>query len=192
MSQRHTSLQPSSEALLDSLSKLRRVVRRVWSATSESEILIAVTEATAEHFGDADFAGVFKRIQLGQWYYPVLIGGEEFTSALTEIHFRLNDGFNATQIDESMLQGVLTRPGQVGTRHELYPTLTVKDRLETVFADVGFRNANFLAAHIRSREDFEATIFANYIPGKHFSELERAMLGWLGDVASVALSAASH
>jgi hypothetical protein len=163
----------------------------MWSATSESEILIAVTEATAEHFGDADFAGVSKRIRSGQWYYPVFIASEEFQNALIEIHFRLNDGLSATQIDESMLQGVLTGPGQVGTRPELHRGLSVKHRIDRALEDVGFGSGNFLAAHIRSREDFEATIFAKYSSGKQLSELERAMLGLLADVASVALSTSS-
>ena len=191
MGRKHSSLQPSSEALLDSLRKLQRVVRRVWSATSESEILIVVNEATVEHFGDADFVGASQRIRPGQWHYPVLIDGEESLSALTELHLRLADSLGPAQFDESMLQGVLTRPGQVGTRHELYPLLTVKHRLDRAFEDVGLANTNFLAAHIRSRDDFEATIFANYIRGKDFSETERALLAMLADLASIALSSRS-
>lgn len=45
------------------ISALRSIARRVWSATSETEILTVVVEAAARTFPDSDFAGAFKRVQ---------------------------------------------------------------------------------------------------------------------------------
>jgi hypothetical protein len=50
-------------------------------------------------------------------------------------------------------------------------------------------DANFIDAHIKSREGIEATVFAVYVDGKKdFTELDRAVFGTLADLASLALS----
>jgi hypothetical protein len=88
-----------------------------------------------------------------------------------------------------MLHGVLTEPGHVGTRHKLHRNLSEKQRIDRTFARFGFEATNFLDAHIKSREGMEATIFAVYVDGKKdFNELDRAVLGTLADLASLALS----
>jgi transcriptional regulator with XRE-family HTH domain len=172
-----------------SISTLRSVARRVWSATSESEILTAVVEAAAQTFPDSDFAGAFKRVRPGEWEYPVLFGGKRVRTKLVDLHAELFDGLNAAQIDEVMLYGVLTEPGQVGTRDELHRNLTIKSRIDKAFESVGFEGANFLDARVKSREGVEATIFVNYVDGyKSFSELDRSVLGSLADLASLAVS----
>jgi transcriptional regulator with XRE-family HTH domain len=175
--------------LSSSITPLRTAARRVWSATSESEILVTVAEAVNDLFADADFVGAFTRVEPGQWDYPVVIGGDHWEGRLTELRHELNDGLHPVQIDEAMLHTVLTEPGQVGTRRELHRNLTVKHRIDTAFRSVGFEAATFLKAHVKSREGFEATIFAHYMAGdKDFSELDRSLLGALADLASVALA----
>ena len=137
----------------------------MWSATSEFEVLVAI----------ADF--------------PVHIGAGHWQGRLTELFGELYEGLRPAQIDEIMLHGVLTEPGQVGTRHELHRNLTTKARIDKAFERVGFHDANFLDAHVKSREGFEATIFANYVAGdKDFSELDRSLFGVLADLGSVALT----
>ena len=175
--------------LSSSISALRSVARRVWSATSEFEILTAVVEAAAQIFPDSDFAGAFKRVQPGGWEYPVLYGGKRVRTTLGDLHAELFAGLSAAQIDEAMLYGALTEPGQVGTRAELHRNLTVKSRIDKAFDSVGFDGANFLDAHVKSREGVEATIFVNYVDGyRSFSQLERFVLGSLADLASLAVS----
>jgi transcriptional regulator with XRE-family HTH domain len=175
--------------LSSSISAVRSVARRVWSAASESEILTAVVEAAAQTFPDSDFAGAFKRVRPGEWEYPVLIGGKRVRTELVDLHAELFAGLSAAQIDEAMLYGSLTEPGQVGTRDELHRNLTIKSRIDKAFESVGFEGANFLDARVKSREGVEATIFVNYVDGyKPFSELDRFVLGSLADLASLAIS----
>jgi transcriptional regulator with XRE-family HTH domain len=175
--------------LSSSISALRPVARRVWSATSESEILTAVVEAAAKAFPDSDFAGAFKRVRPGDWTYPVLFGGRRVRTTLADLHAELFGGLSAAQVDEVMLHGALTEPGQVGTRAELHRDLTVKSRIDEAFKSTGFEGANFLDALVKSREGTEATIFVNYVDGyKSFSELDRFVLGSLADLASLAIS----
>ena len=175
--------------LSTSLAPLRTATRRVLSATSELEVLTAVTEAIAEHFRDADFVGTFNRVRIGQWNYPAIIGGRRVRSTLALLHEELFDGLTPEQIDEVMLHGVLTEAGQVGTRRELHRNISVKHRIDSAFESAGFEGANFIDAHVKSREGFEATVFANYVTGnKQFSELDCSLLGTLADLASLALS----
>ena len=183
------NLDAALQDLSSSISALRSVARRVWSATSESEILTAVAEAAAQTFPDSDFAGAFKRVQPGEWEYPVLFGGKRVRTKLVDLHAELFAGLSAAQIDEAMLYGALTEPGQVGTRDELHRNLTIKSRIDKAFKSAGFEGANFLDAHVKSREGVEATIFVNYVDGyKSFSELDRSVLGCLADLASLAVS----
>jgi transcriptional regulator with XRE-family HTH domain len=175
--------------LSGSIVPLRTAARRLWSATSELEILSTVAEAINGIFDDSDFTGAFKRIQPGQWEFPVIIGGEKLLNNIAELHHTLTLGMTPEQIDETMLYGVLTEPGQVGTRHELHRHLSQKRRVDRAFASRGFEATNFLDAHVKSREGIEATIFAVYVDGKKdFTELDRGVLGTLADLASLALS----
>jgi transcriptional regulator with XRE-family HTH domain len=175
--------------LSGSIVPLRTAARRLWSATSESDILVTVAEAITGIFDDSDFAGAQKRMQPGCWDFPVIIGGEHLTNAVTELIHTLTVGMTPAQIDETMLYGVLTEPGQVGTRHELHRNLSQKHRIDQTFSSIGFGATDFLDAHIKSREGIESTVFAVYVDGKKdFSELDRAVFGTLADLASLALS----
>jgi transcriptional regulator with XRE-family HTH domain len=168
---------------------LRTAARRLWSATSESEILLVVTEAVAGIFDDADLAGAQKRTQAGWWDFPVVIGSEHLQNGITELVQTLLTGMTPAQIDETMLYGILTEPGQVGSRHELHRNLSQKDRVDRTFAGHGFEATNFLDGHVKSREGLESTIFVVYVDGqKDFTELDRAVFGTLANLASLALS----
>jgi transcriptional regulator with XRE-family HTH domain len=175
--------------LSGSVAPLRASARRLWSATSESEILLASIEAIAGIFDDSDFSGAFKRIEPGRWDYPVVIGGEHLRNAIAELDHSLREGLTPAQIDETKGYSVLTQPGQVRTRHELYRHNPHKDRIDQKFAGVGFGAANFIETHVKSRDGIEATAFTAYVNGmKDFTELDREILGALAVVASLALS----
>jgi len=168
---------------------LRTAARRLWSATSEAEILSEAAEAINTIFDDSDFSGAFKRVQPGVWDFPIILGGNTYSNAIAELHHNLIVGMTPEQIDETMLYGVLTQPGQVGTRHELHRSVSQKDRINRTFASMGFESTNFIDAHVKSRGGREATIFATYVYGtRDFTEFDRAVMGALADLASLALS----
>lgn len=187
-----SALSDRSIAVLDAfgtLVPLRTAARRLWSATSESEILLAVAEAITSLCNGSDVVGAQKRARPGQWDFPVFIGGVHLQTAIAEMVSDLLDGMTEAEIDETMLYGVLTQPGQIGTRHELHRRLTKRPRVYRAFASHGFETMDFIDVHIRSREGAEATAFAVYVNGqKDFSELDRALLETLGCLASLALS----
>lgn len=177
---------PSSAALLDSVRWLRKVVRRLWSAGSVNEILTTVTEAGTEHFNDAEMVGVYQRIGPGQWHYPVVFENGRAPRRAADLHFRLRAGLSPVQIDESMLHGALAR-GEVGTTRELIRTASVKEHVFSALKDEGFEGGDCLASQVKSVDGVEVTIFVSYLEKrKLFSELDRALLGFLADVASLA------
>jgi transcriptional regulator with XRE-family HTH domain len=175
--------------LTSSVVPLRTAARRLWSATSELEILSTVADAIGEIFDDSDVVGAQKRIQPGRWEFPVTIGADHLLNTIGELVQTLTVGMTPAQIDETMLHGVMTEPGQVGTRRELHRNLSQKHRIDRTFAGVGFEATNFIDAHIKSREGIEATVFAVYVDGKKdFTEFDRSVMGALVDLASLALS----
>ena len=181
------SLQPSTADVLDSIGGLRNFVRRVWSASSVSEIFTTVTETIAENFKGAEQVGVFRRIQPGEWDYPVVLEDGKLRSRAADLHFRLREGLAPEQIDESMLHGLLTAPGEVGTWRDLLRNASVKRRVDSALQVEGLKNANCLNSYVTSDDGIEATIFVSYLTqAKEFSELDQALLGTLADVASFA------
>ena len=180
------SLQSSSAALLDSVRSLRKVVRRVLSASSVSEILTSVTEAVAERFTDAAIVGVYQRVGPGQWDYPVVFENGRLPRGTEDVHFRLRDGLTPAQVDESMLYGVLSAPGEVGTLRELLRCPRVKEHVYSALKAEGFEDADCLVAQVKSGDGVEVTMFVAYhTERKLFSEFDRAQLGLLADVASL-------
>jgi transcriptional regulator with XRE-family HTH domain len=175
--------------LTSSIFPLQAAARQLWSATTESEILLVVAEAITAIFNDSDLVGAQKRIQPGQWDFPVVIGGNHVQNTITEMFRSLMVGMTVAEIDETMMRGVLTEPGQVGTRPELHRSLSQKRRMDETFTAYGFGDSNFLAGHVKSRKGIEATVFAIYVDGQRdFTDLDRAVLGTLANLASLALS----
>ena len=182
------SLRPSSTDFLDSVTRLRNVVRRVWSAGSVIEIVTTLAETVAQSFKDAEMVGAYQRIQPGRWDYPVVLECDRVPSgAADHLHVRLRDGLTPEQIDESMLHAALTTPGDVGTWRESLRNTSVKMHVASALEAEGLENADCLNSFIKSGDGVEVTLFVSYLSQpKEFSEIDRTLLGTLADVASLA------
>jgi transcriptional regulator with XRE-family HTH domain len=177
------------DGALQSMQALRIAARRIWCASSETEIMGTVTEAVSAVFPDAEIVGTFRRIQPGRWEYPVVLGGNRFVSSLGDLQEELRDGLTPEQIDDVMLHGSRRLAGQVAMRAELHRNISVQRRIASAFESAGFTSAHCVHAHIRSDNSFEGAIFAHYVvKADDFSELDRVALGTLADLASLALS----
>jgi transcriptional regulator with XRE-family HTH domain len=177
-----------TQQLARSITPLRTASRRLWSATTESEILLVVAEAMTSIFDDSDMVGAQRRLLPGEWAFPIVIGDDHLQSSIADMVGDLLSGMTAAEIDETMLHGILTEPGQVGTRRELHSNLSRKRRVDQTFATHGFGTTTFIDAHIRGRTGDGTTVFAVYANGKKdFTELDRAVFGTLADLASLAL-----
>ena len=93
------------------------------------------------------------------------------------------------QIDDVMLHGSGRLAAQGATRAELHRNISVQRRIARAFESAGFVSAHCVHAHIRSDDSFEGAIFAHYVvKADDFSELDRAAIDSLADLASLALS----
>jgi transcriptional regulator with XRE-family HTH domain len=181
-------LTPSSRAMSESVGSLGTFARRLWAASSEREIVNLIAETVSWHFRDADLVGVICRINSGVWEYPAVLGPESVQDRLAEAEFELVQCLTPVEIEETKLHGVFSGPGQVGDRYELHRGLRTRRAINCAFAHVGFENANFLCAPVRSSADFEAIIFTNYVNRiTAFSPLERELLAAISEMSSLAL-----
>ena len=183
------SLRRSSAALLESARFFRKAVRRICSTSSKCELFSALTETIAEHFKDAEMVGVFRRIETGQWDYPTVLENGRLEERIPELHFQMRRGLTPAQIDETMLHGKLTAPGDVGEWRSSLRTPFVKDQIASASAAAGMDHADCLIARVASDDGTEAAIFVtSYKTGvKVFDEFDRALLGVIADVGSLAM-----
>jgi transcriptional regulator with XRE-family HTH domain len=186
------TLQPATLQILEALSFARRVARRMWSVTTQTEALTALSEHLSEYYPEVDFVGGYTRVKPGVWQFPAVIGKDVVQERVGDLLGGLCRGLKPEEIDEIMLQRVLTEPGQIGSRRELHSRLRLARQTEQAFSRAGMSDAEFLGAHIRSNDGFEANVFvASLMRSREFSEIERALLSTVTDVASLALSSVS-
>ena len=186
----HVSLRKESRDLLESMSSQHRIVRRLFAASAENEILPILSEEIATRYKDAAFCGANHQEAPGKITFPAVIADKRLVSQFSEVLYGFQQNFNAAQMDEAALYGVLVEPGQVGDRSELHRNLTVRSQLQNIFADARLGDATFLVSHIRSNLNYRAILFTYFSETRHFTEMERAQMRAFGDLASLALSQA--
>jgi transcriptional regulator with XRE-family HTH domain len=186
----HVSLRQESRDLLESISSLHGIARRLLAASEESEILTILSEEVATRYEDAVFCGANHYEGFGEVTFPVVMADERLVSQFSEMLYGFQHDFSAAQMDEAALYGVLLEPGQVGDRFQLHGNLTVRPQLENIFTQAGLREATFLVSHVRSNLDYRANLFAHFAGARAFSELERAEMSALAHLGSLALSQA--
>ncbi len=83
----------------------------------------------------------------------------------------------------------MVQPGELITRSEreaLFPDLAAKEA--PVLKGIGMPDLSFAMASIRSQRGFDARLLAVHHRAHDFSEIDRAQLSTLAEVASLALS----
>ena len=182
-------LAPDSLELWEAMQALRSAARRVWSASSEIEVMTVLTEILADRFSDHEMLGTFQRAAPGLWAFPVTLGDSRLQRRVQNLLADIAADLTVDDIDQIMLHDVLTEPGQVGTSRELYDGLPSAPAVQAGFERAGFGSAEYLDAHVRSNRGFRSTIFVAYLTSSRpFSDLDRAVVGMLTDVGSLALS----
>jgi len=175
------ALSAHSTAALDAFGRLRRVTRRLWNASTEAEALTIVREYAMEQL-EPDLMVTRTRDGPGHWAYAGTgdsHSGERVEQLDELIRTRLGD----TAVDDALCYPILAQPGELLTRHERIVTAD-SGELDAV----GWSNISFAIASVRSQGGFVARVLAVHHVEHSFSELERAELSVLADLASLALS----
>jgi transcriptional regulator with XRE-family HTH domain len=177
----------TSREILDAFGSLRRLMRRLWAATSEADALTVIREQALTQLG-ADAILTRTRVAEGSWDQAASgdPGGDERGQHCQGL---IRQRWGAPIVDDSHVYSFLKRPGEVVTRPERdarWPVLAAKIR--EALNGVDSAEATWAMANVQTEHGFVARLMAVHNTRYEFSETERAMLGTLSDLASVALS----
>lgn len=184
---RATSLTDRSIAVLETIASLRSVTRRLWSATTGAEALTLVREYAMTQLAP-DATVTVTRIREGYWDYAVT-GANDEGERLKRFDALVRERWGACTIDDLLCYTLMAQPGDVVTRADrnaYFPDLAAK--VQPALDTLGFSDVSFATAHVQSRHAFVARIVAFHRTAYAYSEIERAHLGTLADLTSLALS----
>jgi transcriptional regulator with XRE-family HTH domain len=178
---RSAALTDRSTALLAAFGWLRPVTRRLWAATTEAEALTIVREYAMAQLSP-DLMITRTRVGAGHWAYAGT-GDSHSGERVEQLDELLRNRLGQTAVDESLCYPVMGQPGELLTRYER-AAVTDGGELDAV----GWSDVSFAIACVRSQGGFVARLLALHHTAHPFSELERAELSVLADLASLALS----
>jgi transcriptional regulator with XRE-family HTH domain len=175
-----------STSVLESFAVVRAAMKRLWSATTEVEALETVAEHVAGIVTDADLVFYVRRLREGEWEWPYVLdrgmgarNREAFASATARM--------TPAEVDEFLFYPQLSRAGEVGTP-DVYTASAVRNAYHDIFCDPTVNLGSLLHARVRSRNDFIGGFTVKHL-GKHeYSAEQRAIMGTLAELTSVALS----
>jgi transcriptional regulator with XRE-family HTH domain len=174
------TLTERSTAALDGFGRLRRLTRRLWVATTEAEVLTVIREYAMTQL-NPDLMITRTRVAPGRWAYAGT-GDSHSGERVEQLDELLCDRWGETAVDDCLCYPLMAQPGELLTRHER----TVADSGE--LDAVGWSDISFAIASVRSQGGFVGRLLAVHHNAHRYSELERAELSVLADLASVALS----
>jgi transcriptional regulator with XRE-family HTH domain len=177
---RLTSLTPRSTTVLDAFRSLRRLTMRLWAASTEAEALTMVREHAMTALAP-DAIVTCTRLEEGCWGDAAT--GEDDACA-NRFHTLIRQRWGDGAIDGLHCYTSTAEPGEVMTHCECdqrCPGVSAKVRVVRT-------NVSFATANVRSQRGFFARLSVVHFGSHEYSEIERAQLSGLADLASLALS----
>ena len=181
---RSASLTERSTMILQAFGSLRRLMRRLCAATSETEALTLVREHATTMLS-SDAMVTFTRVGEGRWVRAVT--GHDGDDRGERFH-TLFPKWRSAVIDDLQCYTLLTQPGDVITRAERnarYPELAAM--ADRVLEALAYSDVSFALAHIQSRGGLVARIQVLHHMVREYSELERTQLAALANLTSLVL-----
>lgn len=186
-------LRPQSGHILEAFATIRSLAGRLWTATSEAEMLSLVREYLAMQFAP-DVSVSAEQTTQGEWK-PVPIGSADACRRLQDFHSFMHGHSHPGPRYECLhpILGPPARmPGEVVTRSEqTMPNRQFAVQFGKALALVNWRDMDFILGRVQSRNGFTARIAAIYNSGHDFSEQDRATMSTIADLTSFALSPTS-
>lgn len=174
-----------SSEILESFSWVRSTTKRLWVATSEIEAYTDVSERISERLKDATLVDWMRRNDSGVWerHCVAARASNRVVSAVEDLCAAFS---TEGEHDNLLLYPELHEPGAVGTSEQLSDS-TQRARV-SVFSSRGVAVQDFVHARVRSRGGQIGGFNIAYEMGRSVSETERAVLGTLAQLVSLALS----
>lgn len=185
---RSASLMDSSIAVIEAFGSLRGVMRRLWAATTEAEALTVVREYAMTQFAP-DAMLTRARVAEGCWDHAATGDSDDDQRGQQYISL-LGERWGPSAIDDSQCYPLMAQPGELMTRSERDARLPdlAHQRVREALDAVGWGHLSFVMACVRSQQGFVARILAVHYGDHEYSAIERAQLGTLADLTSLALS----
>ena len=183
---RSGQLRPDSTSVLQ-LASLRPILRRLWSASSETEIFANVLEFTQSIFPEADNVHYSRRVGPRQWDMPLGLGPENAQRRLESL-LELFSELSPDKLEQITVSDRLVRPGDtlVLRRFGDIPAVQNIPHFQRRF---GLANSSKIGSRVRSRKGFVANITLVRIEGCFdVSDSRVPILSTLADITSLALS----
>jgi transcriptional regulator with XRE-family HTH domain len=185
---RRAGLRAEASAVLEAFSSLRRIARRLWSATTELEALTIVSEDGALRFDRPDVVLVTARAAPGLWTLPVVLANTDGIRRTETLLSECASALGPSQVDDLMSYGFINEPGKVGVRSELPYEESVDEPFRRALEQVKWPDLGVMFSHIRTRHGFAAQFTVMHSDGRDYSETDRATLSVLASLTSLALN----
>ncbi len=179
-----SSLTDTSTAFLDALGSLRRVIVRLWAATTEAEALTVVREYAMTELAP-DVMVTCTRAGEGRWDDATT--GDD-GGRVKRLHALIGDHCSAGAIDDLHCFPLLTSPGELVTRPQRDARFADQAGLRRALDALDWSGFSCAMALVRSQSGFVAQLQAIHHSAHAFTEIERAHLSALAEVTSLALS----
>jgi transcriptional regulator with XRE-family HTH domain len=167
--------------------RIRSVGRRLWSASTIDETLEIAAEEVAAHFADADLVLFVQRLGDGRWRYRFVVDRGQGTQN-AEMYADLASSLTPRAFDQIVLYPILSQPGDVGSRDTLLQATSVGTAYEKGLTKFGLTSWTFVHARVRSHGGITAGITVKHAHTFDYSDTDRAFIGAVGSIASLALS----
>jgi transcriptional regulator with XRE-family HTH domain len=181
-----THLRDDSTASLEAFTRLRSLIKPLWAATSVDDVLTTATERIADCFEGAFLVHTARRQRPGVWESQPLDDAQDLNDASDLLREMNALSLTSETIDAAYLYPQLVNAGDVGTE-DLHP-LPLQHEVQKVVARSRLPTFSFLKGRVRSRSGLIAGISIWHESGHAYSASDRAVLGAVAELTSLALS----
>lgn len=177
-------LRADPNAILETFCRLRSMAKRLWTASSEFEAFVDVSERMTDWFDDAIIVQWMRRGGVGLWErHYVLNRGSKLVQSIGEDICKAT--MSTREHDQFMLYPQVAEAGAVGDASDLARE-TRQVRLKA-YAAHGVNAPDFIHGRVHSRTGLIGGFTIVHEMGHDYSETERAVLGTLAELTSFAL-----
>jgi transcriptional regulator with XRE-family HTH domain len=171
------------------LSSLQPVLRRLWAASSEADIITSVLEFAQELFPRTDVILCTNHVAQGYWTHAVTLGPDPVQQRIANLAELIASECTVSEIDQWFLHGVLVQPGETVLFHQVWSELGIIDMIPNFLQRVGLGHSSVLISHVRSRKNFVGNLAIGRAGAPYeFPVTNATIFGALADLASLALS----
>ena len=183
---RQRALSDSSKAALEGFTMLRTAAKALASATSEADALAVAGEELTAWFDDAKMVAGMRRFESGLWDRQCIVD-RGVGAGVREIWAELTSTLSLRQNDDFLNFPALSQPGDVGTP-ALYRSSPAIRARNAAYARQGIVVMEFIHGTVRTSRGLVAGIHVKHDAGRRYSESDRAVVGAMAEITSLALS----